>query len=426
MIQKINILSMRSSIVLMTILLLGGCSFFTSYGRYWVRAEKAAKSGDYDSAVEYCVASLSENPSYKNSIRLLDTVFPKSIHYHHMKINRLTASGDEFAWDRIVKEYGALSTLVDLLESLELPQTEVLLFRSDVKNYQTLLSEAKIHAAEEHYEAGIRSMNEDDREGFKMAADHFKTAMSYVNHFKDSAALYEVCRQNAITRIAIMAFDNSSGVNRFGSVGEQVSNQLLTSLMNDPEVMEFVEFVTRDKIDMILDEQQLAGSGLVSEDNSVEIGNILGVHETITGSITHVSATEPQHIKDRQRLEKKVVAGSETYIDDDGKEHERNVYQFVHANVTFHKIQAGAMVNISYKLMDVNTAKILYSNNLPGSYTYEYEWVTYSGDVRALTFFARLLTGHKEQPTPSREELVQRAIEKLTGKLVSDIKNTLK
>ncbi|NQU67278.1 MAG: hypothetical protein HQ510_04985 [Candidatus Marinimicrobia bacterium] len=420
--EKTNLWGM---VVILTVLL-SGCSFFTSYGRYVVRAEKAYKSGDYDSAVEYCVASISENPSYEKSSELLDKVFPKCIEFHHMKIERFSISDDEFRWDKVVREYEDLSYLVDILEKLDLPQTEVLLFKSEVKNYQTLLTDAKNYAAEAHYQAGIQFMEVDNREGYKKAADHFKSAMTFVHNYVDSASFYETCRQNAITRIAIMSFENSSGEEKYGNVGEQISNQLLSSLMNDQEIMEFVEFVTRDKIDLILNEQQLASSGLVNDEHSIEIGNILGVHHTITGTITHVSATEPQHLKDRKRMEKRIVTDTETYSDEDGNELEREIYRLVRADAIFNKIQAEAMINVSYKIMDVTTAKIIYSNNLSSNYTFEFDWVTYSGDGRALTFLARMLAGNSQQPTPSKAELVQKAVEILASKLVADIKNTLK
>ncbi|MFQ6609388.1 MAG: hypothetical protein ACE5D7_01180, partial [Fidelibacterota bacterium] len=54
----------RIILIGMLISIFSACSFFTSYGRYAIRAERAFSSGDYDSAVEYCIKSLREKPSY--------------------------------------------------------------------------------------------------------------------------------------------------------------------------------------------------------------------------------------------------------------------------------------------------------------------------------------------------------------------------
>ncbi len=413
-------------IIIIGALLFSSCSYFSSYGRAQVRAKRAYKAGDYDTAVRECVRALTKNPGYEKSLKLLDDVFPKAIEFHFYRINRLEISQEPFRWDEIVNEYETILELTSLLEELSLPQTEVLLFRSGVNGLQLRLDDARQNAAESHYTRGVELMQRETRENYKLAANEFKKAMEFSPGYADSETLYEECRQQAITRIALMSFENSTGTSRYGDIGELISNEILSTMMQDESLMEFVEFVNRDKIKVILDEQQLAQSGLVDEESSIEIGNILGVHLIITGKVTHISAGEPQHIRNRRRMEKKIVTGQETYTNSEGKERIRNIYATVYANVVFHEVSAESMVTVSYQILDVSTTKILYSNNLSAKYKYSQEWVTYSGDKRALSFSARLLAKRREQPIPDKMNLIMEAVKKLSSRMEDDIKNALK
>ncbi|MBT3251204.1 MAG: hypothetical protein HN729_10410 [Candidatus Marinimicrobia bacterium] len=411
--------------IFFVILIFSSCGFFTRYGRFQVRAERAFSKGDLDRAVELCVDALHQKPGYKESLSFLDEIFPKAVKFHHQNIQKLQSSNKDFKWDYVLPEYEQLLYLVELLDGLNLPNYEVLLFRSEAEDYGTLIQLTKEKAAETHYIAGNEFMKSGDISDYKNCADEFKKALKYIPDYLDSQIKYEDCRHNAITRMTILAFENTSGNTNHGDIGKSVSNELLSSLMNDDDIMEFIDFVTRDKIDIILEEQQLSDSGLIQDDTSIELGNLLGIHQIISGEVTYLDTGGPGHTQNKKMMEKKIVTGTRRYQDSEGNDQKREVYLNVFANAIFHKIHTEATIKVSYKILDVNTSRIIHSNTVTATYVHEYEWVTYSGDKRALSVLAQLMISREERPPPSNTKMVLDVIEEVTSKLVSDIKKTL-
>ena len=420
-----NIHSLKLISTFFVLLVFCSCGFFTRYGRYQVRAERAYSQGNYDYAVELCVDALHQKPGYTESLSFLDEIFPMAIRLHHQNIQKLENSDEEFKWDYVLPEYEQLLYLVELLDGLNLSNYEILLFRSETEDYSALIQLTKEKAAETHYKAGTKYMESGDISDFKNCADEFKKTLKYIPNYLDSQDKYEECRHNAITRMTILAFDNTSGNTNHGNIGLSVSNELLSSLMNDDEIMEFFEFVTRDKIDIILEEQQLSDSGLIQDESSIELGNLLGIHQIISGEVTYLNTGGPGHTKNKKIMEKKVVTGTRTYQDSEGNDRKREVFTNVFANVVFHKIQTEATIKVSYKILDVNTSRIIHSNTVTADYIHEYEWITYSGDKRALSVLAQLMISREERPPPSNTKMVLDVIEEVTSKLVADIKKTL-
>ena len=164
---------------------------------------------------------------------------------------------------------------------------------------------------------------------------------------------------NSVIWLKIALFPASE----FGAIGEELSDAVLSRMLKDENLMEFIEIINRDKIDIILNEQKLSQSGLVDFRQSLEIGNILGIEELITGKVSRVQASEPQNASTRKTQKKDVKIGKETYTDEEGNEKVRPIYKTVSAFVTFYELTVDASMTVSYTIIDIETAKILSSNS---------------------------------------------------------------
>ncbi|MBT5956344.1 MAG: hypothetical protein HOG97_06235, partial [Candidatus Marinimicrobia bacterium] len=146
----------------------------------------------------------------------------------------------------------------------------------------------------------------------------------------------------------------------------------------------------------------------------------------ISGEVTFLAASKPNHIKNTQRYTKEVAIGTETYTDDDGKEKTRNIYGEVKATVTVHSISASAQVQASYQVLHAETAEVLNSEMVSGSRQYDFTWATYNGDQRAISKDVRKLTRKSKKAAPSKEQLVLDAITNLNEKIIPKIKQVYK
>ena len=241
------------------------------------------------------------------------------------------------------------------------------------------------------------------------------------NDYKDSIELYNFCRQKAIKRIAIMAFENKSGKTEFGEIGEEVSDAIISKMLRDSNLMEYVEIISRDQINQIINEQKLSQSGIVEYEHTIDLGKILGVQEMITGKVSRIQVSNIDEVTKNESFKKRVTVDYEYYTDDNGKQKKRAIKGDVKAKAKIYKITRTANMSVSATLLDIESAKILYSNSIREEYKFEYEWATYTGDKRALSYQLKSLIRKEAETAPSKGSMITELSNKISKKLKREL-----
>lgn len=460
-----------SAFVTGVVFLVAGCAGLMEYGKLEERARESSNRGNYDQAVFEVVASLKLKPDYDKSQALIIDVFPRAVEEHLGKIKTAKSSVTKFKWDTVVAEYEALIKINNAVKSLPVltdAKTKQPI-RFDIQDYTQDIVEPTNNAAEDHYQEG-RSLyskegmvNRDQaakeftaankyvpgykdastlaaegyyREGLllakvgdidtqKKAAKAFKTAQEYVPGYKDSAVLYEKSRKAGIKRIAIIPFENKSGKGGYGAIADAIVDGTVSDVMGDSSATEFLEIVSRDQLEQVMREQKLGMTGFIDEKTATRLGKVLGVHEIVTGKITHITPSREKTTPKRYRLKETVCARE----DAKGKCIQNAE---VYADVTEYNRTAGATITGSYSVIDVKTAAIKKQANMEGKYAFSAEWATFSGDEAALgrpglfrdsKAGVRDLISKSEQNAPEEEEMVNSAREELVAKLSRSFKD---
>lgn len=453
-----------SSVLILVLLLMSGCASMTEYGKLETSARESYTRGNYDASVYEVIRSLRINPEYDKSQALVKEVFPKAVESHLTKVDEAKQSNDNFKWDTVVSEYGELISLtkaVKSLPSLTNKKTKEII-RLEFGDYSRELSEAKANAAEAHYmegkrltsdhrragaefktavgyvnnykdslvlgaegyyQAGLRLIQKDDVEAQKQAAKEFRTATEFVTGYKDSSDLYERARKSGIKRIAIIPFQNKSGKGHYGAIAEELVDGIISDVMNDSSATEFLEIITRDQLAQVMNEQKLNMSGLIDDKTAVEMGKILGVHEILTGSITRINIT-PERTSNKTYEDKgctnyrSVVTG----YDKKGRQITEVVCDPTKVRVTVYKRTAGASLSGSYKIIDVKTAKLKDTKQFSEEHQFEYDWGTFNGEESALSDTSKALVSKDERNAPVEEEMVSETVKKLISSLSGNFK----
>lgn len=457
--------------VIGTVFLIAGCAGFSQYGKLEESARNYSTRGDYDNAVFQAVMSLKLKPDYDKSQQLIVDVFPRAVDEHMGKIKSAKNNGTKFKWDTVVAEYEALIKINNSVKSLPVLTNEETKqpIRFDIQDYTQDLVEPTNNAAEDHYQEGKRlygkegMVNRDQaakefsaankyvpgykdattlaadgyyREGLllakaddvdtqKKAAKAFKAAQEFVPGYKDAADLYEKARKAGVKRIAIIPFENKSGKGGYGAIADAIVDGTVSDVMGDPSATEFLEIVSRDQLEQVMQEQKLGSTGLVDASTATQLGKLLGVKEIVTGKITQITAPGEKTTKKTFRLKEDVC------VRDDG--HGKCLRSAeVYADVTEYNRTAGATITGSYSVIDVKTAAIKKQANMEGKSAFSAVWATYSGDESALGkpgFFrdskadVRDLIRKSEENAPSNEEMVNLAEKDLVTKLSQSFKN---
>ena len=411
--------------ILIAVLGISNCAMFSKYGQLERSATLAYQRADYDTALFMLVNSLQLKPDYEKSQVLITDAFLMANRKHLDRISSYKKSTDHFRYDDLVREYQSLINLHDAVKNLPPIRHKKTgaLVSFEIIDYTSDLDEMKMLAAESHYAAGARLAEADSKDDQKEAAKEFKRALSFIPDYKDAELRYANSRKAGVKRIAVFPFDDLSGKRkRYGSVEELVVDEMVASVMKDESATEFLELISRDQLDRVLEEQKLELSGMVSEATAVEVGSILGVHEIITGKITQIIYSPVQDIEKEYKETARVVVRTEKYKDKDGKTKSRNIYDDVDAKVHHFTRNTKAVIKGSYRIVDVKSAAVLKSESFEGKAEFNAEWVTFTGDERALNSRTAKLARQGETLAPVADEMVSRAASDLANSLSASLK----
>ena len=210
---------------------------------------------------------------------------------------------------------------------------------------------------------------------------HWRTALNGLNAvtardmgYKDAAVLKTDVLENGRFAVALIEFENGS--NRAGmdtKVRSFVQQSVAES--NDP----FLVLVDRENQELILQEQQLALSGVAVGNTSVEVGSMVGAKAILKGTIVSCDVRTSSLQKfDRQ--------GFESYKVEKVNEEGKKVYETRYRKVIYQEYKRTRAVDltIQMQLISLETGKTEMSEMLTRSSRDEIEYARYSGNVRKL------------------------------------------
>lgn len=419
-----------SGICLILILVFSGITGCAKNKSLYKDALKQYNRGDVDQAYDRLIRSLQLKPGYDKAQNLLLQVYPDLLQDKQEAIMRERNSADPLRWARMVNLYTQLQGVVDSarrLPRLINPHTGLAVLL-DYPDFSAGLQEARVNAAEYHYQQGIsmsRSGNNQDIQ--KQAALEFRSAMNYIPNYKDAQSRFEQARQNAIKRIAVVPFEDLTGTNRrYGDISSLLVDQIISQVLADRAATEFVEIINREMLNPILDEQRLAASGLVDANTASAIGALVGAHEILTGKITQIAYIAPRISRQTISEQRRIRTGREEYVDEDGFTRTRDIYSDVEASFTRYTKATSARITATYNIVDVATGRIIRQDTHTAESNWSDTWGRKtSGDDRAFSGANLALVRKSEPDAPADIELVNDALEELSRHFVNEFKSYL-
>lgn len=389
--------------------------------RYQSRAETQLKQGNYESATYYAIEALKLKPGFRKAQITLKDSYPLAILARSERIMMLQERDGNEKWEVLLTEYLALEQLNNAIRSLPPlinPDTGMRI-NLDVRDYSTQIYEAKQKTADYYYQKGVhQSRMDSSKEGQRIAAEYFKKAMEFLPNYLDSASRYEAARQKAVTRIAILPFEDKSGSgNRYGATPDILVDMIIGKLLHGAGKPEYTELITRDRIDQVLHEQQLGSSGLVDESSAAAIGHLLGAHVILSGKLLQVNYSAPRTVRNDFTETAKIAPN-------DGESEEE-----IQVSCKFSQYTRSSSLQIlaSYTLVDVATGKIHAHKNFNPQHRYEESWARIlEGDERALNAEQLALVKKREALAPSATDMVNIVLEDLSNQITLHLANQLK
>jgi hypothetical protein len=241
---------------------------------------------------------------------------------------------------------------------------EVLRLDPKYKDAQSL---ADIAYCEPLYRNGLKAL---EREHWRSAYNDFNACVGRDTNFKDAKVLREECLEKGQFAIALVNFENGS--NRQGMETKLKSYvQQALGESQDP----FLHLVDRENQELILQEQQLALSGVIDANSSVEVGGLMGAKAILKGTVVSCDV----NTSSRQRTD---MQGFESYkvakVNEDGKK----VYETKYRPVIYQKYKQTREVKVTVQLslVSLETGKTEMTEIIKREQNDVIEYARYGGD----------------------------------------------
>ena len=408
--------TLLSFFIISSILLISSCAIFIPGYSEYSSAKKYYQIGDYDSAVHAVSRSLEIKADNQKGIALLELAYPLAVKRHQSNIAKLNTLEDTSKWPDLVYEYEALESLgnqVELLKSILKIQMNYNLTLA-VGDYSNELKKARPLAADYHYTEGMKYREDIAKKSQKEAAINFKLAQQFVANYKNAQELYEETRAAATITLLIRPFSGNNNLASF------IRNQMM--MQQSTASKEFLRIITRDQLRAILNEQGLVQAG-ITENNYIKIGQLSGADHILSATIVTTHRPVEKISEKGIKQKKEVVIRKEKYVDSTGVEKTKNIKGEVKATVNHYKKSAGATLNISYQITDINNSEAIFTGNLSGKENFFYEWATYDGDKRALSDRYKRLVKREEIFAPSIDNLIMKIAKSISVKFQRKVAN---
>ena len=181
---------------------------------------------------------------------------------------------------------------------------------------------------------------------FACAPPAVKTTALMPAKFHEAAKLKEV---------AVLPFDGPGG----REFAAEIEGTLAAVTIDGKQ---YFSLIDRTKTEKILKEQELSQTGIVDETTAAKVGKLVGAKGIYTGIVTAANSRDNPYAEKRRECSERQVK-----YDKQGKAYEGDCIRW--RNVSVSCLRRDALFAFTPKLVEVETGRIIYSDNLSGAAT---------------------------------------------------------
>ena len=370
-------------------LLLAGIILFTFSCK---TPSKLYQKGNYDEAVELAAKKLQKDPNDSKLPGIIQSAYRYAVNDHESRIRSNSESTNELRWEWMYNEYASLQRMYDAI--YRAPSVFNLVKPVDYSPYLVTYSEK---AGDVRYARGLSFMQSNDKQSFRNAYREFQAAQRFKPGNIDVLQKMNDAYEYAVTNVVILPMEQQYGF-RYSSYNNSYQNfdeHLLRNLQFNSG-NEFLKFYSdwdarsrNLRADMVVDMRL----------STMNIGRYFDD-------------------RSRRQVSKEVVIKEIVFRPDSVVK----VYGKVVADITTTKriMHSDAMLQVNVR--DANGGW-LWSDNINSNYSWNTEFATYTGDVRALSESDKQLVDRRQEQSPREEEIIRCLMDEINNNALYRIKN---
>lgn len=354
-------------------------------------AGKSYQKGDYTDAIERGVKKLQKDPNDYETKNLVQKSYTYTVNEYEDQIRILSNSSNDNRYDRIYQEYAALQNLYNTIH--QYPEAARLI---KAKDYSESVETYRNKAADVHIAKANQWMKEGTRESYREAYREYNTAYSYRPDDFELRKQRDSAYKHAVVKVILNPIQDLGGY-RYGS-SYQLQNfqrdiiRTLSYNMNNEFVRFYSEYEARSK--------------------DIEPDQVMDLN------LSRISIGQPYDNKTTRELTKQVVV-KEIVLKEDSVKKE---YATVKANIITTKRTLLSQGDLFITVRDTK-GRTIWNDRFTGQHKWETQFVSYTGDERALSESDKKSLNKTTNSNPPAEDQI---MENLLRQIQNDLSYRLR
>jgi hypothetical protein len=354
--------------LIITVLFLNSCS----------TGLKSLQQGNYYDAIMKAANRLSSDPDNRKATQVVREGYPMAVAYYQEEIDQVLTGNDPFKWKRTLEIMLTVNRISD--EVRRIPAARKLV--PSPKIYTSEIADVQNRAAQEFYDAGMDALSRKTRESAKQAYFHFRNADDLVRGFKDTKQKMLQAKDLATLKVVVEQIP----VNGKYEYSAQFFYDNVFQMLNQQfQEKDFVHFFSPE---------QAEKSNLKYPDMVLQMG------------FYDFFIDRPQHFEEERVLSREIEEKYQVKITKDSTVTKtRIVPKKGKIKILTDQVASGGLLEL--KTVEFQSQKIVFTDKIPGQFTWENKYGIFVGDNEVLTNeLIAILNNKMIMPPPAQDMFV--------------------
>lgn len=359
--------------------------------------EKSLQRGNYFDAIMKAANRLSSDPDNRKATQVVRDGYPLAVAYYQEEIDKILSGNDPFRWKRTLEIMQMVNQISDQIRRI--PAARMLV--PSPKSYTSELIDVQNRAAQEYYDAGIDALSRKTRETAKQAYFHFQNADDLVRGFKDTKQKILESKDLATVKVVVEQIP----VNGKYEYSAQFFYDNVFQMLNQ-------QFQEKDFVHFFSSEQ--------AERNKLKYPDMV-----LKMGFFDFFIDRPSHFEEEKEFDKQV---EEKYLVKISKDstvtRTRMVPKKGKIKILTDQVASGGLLEL--KAIEFQSQKILFTDKIPGQFTWENKYGIFVGDKEVLDNAQNNILNNKMLMPPAPQDMFVLFTKPIFNQLTAKLTNYFK
>lgn len=338
--------------------------------------KKSLERGNYYDAIMKAVGRLSSDTDNKKASQVISDGYPMAIAYYQEEIDLILTSNDPFKWKQTLDIMQTVNRMSDGIRRVPAARKLV----SNIKTYTSEMTDVQNKAAQEYYDAGMDALGRKTRESAKQAYYHFQNADGLVRGYKDTKQKIQQSKDLATLKVIVEQIPVNG---KFEYSAQFFYDNVFQMLNQQFQENSFVHFFSPEQAERL----KLKYPDMVLR---------MGFYDFYID--------RPQHLEEEKELNRQVEEKYEVKVSRDSTAvRTRMVPKKGKIKILTDQVASGGLLEL--KAVDFQTQKIVFTDKIPGEFTWQNRYGIFVGDKEVLDNEQTNIINNKMVMPPAAQDM---------------------